>query len=124
MCISKKWEVVSVTIGLDEIICSGQFIFINIYSRYQTYSQPNMVTTRRKTMRCAACFRGVIANGKKYCVYHSQAYDSLEKQYKAWVNAYGGLSWEGYLKRLLTLDQSGSWVKDVINIEQRNQKKG
>ena len=73
--------------------------------------------TGKYSNKCSVCARDVIANGKKYCLYHSQAYDSLQKQYRAWVNAYGGISREAYMKKLLELDQTGDWVKDVIRIE-------
>jgi hypothetical protein len=77
----------------------------------------------KKTKKCAACYREVVAKDKKFCIYHSQANDSLKKQYDAWVKAYGGISWDDYLKKLLTLDQTGSWVKDVINLELKESKK-
>jgi hypothetical protein len=77
----------------------------------------------KKTKKCAACYREVVAKGKKFCIYHSQSNDSLKKQYDAWVKAYGGISWDDYLKKLLTLDQTGSWVKDVINLELKELKK-
>jgi hypothetical protein len=77
----------------------------------------------KKNKKCAVCYREVVAKGKKFCIYHSQAYDSLKKQYDAWVKAYGGISWDDYLKKLLTLDQTGSWVKDVINLELKESKK-
>jgi hypothetical protein len=77
----------------------------------------------RKNKKCAACYREVVAKDKRFCLYHSQAYTSLKKQYDAWVKAYGGISWDDYLKKLLTLDQTGSWVKDVINLEQKESKK-
>ena len=50
--------------------------------------------TGKYSNKCSVCARDVIVNGKKYCLYHSQAYDSLQKQYRAWVNAYGGISRE------------------------------
>jgi hypothetical protein len=76
-----------------------------------------------RNKKCACCYREVVAKGKKFCIYHSQAFDSLKKQYDAWVRAYGGISWDDYLKKLLTLDQTGSWVKDVINWELKESKK-
>jgi hypothetical protein len=82
-----------------------------------------MVTTQGKIKKCAACHRQVVAKGKKYCIYHTQAYDSLQKQYTAWVNAYGGISQKDYMNKLLSLDETGSWVKDVINIELRESRK-
>lgn len=65
----------------------------------------------------------MVVKGKKYCIYHTQAYDSLQKQYTAWVNAYGGISQKDYMNKLLSLDETGSWVKDVINIELRESRK-
>jgi hypothetical protein len=76
-----------------------------------------MDAAHKKNKRCASCYREVVAKGKKYCIYHSQAYDSLQKQYDAWVHAYGGISKIDYMKKLLTLAQTGSWVKEVINEE-------
>lgn len=76
-----------------------------------------MDTTPRKNNKCATCYREVVAKGKKYCIYHSQAYDSLQKQYDAWVHAYGGISRVEYMNKLLTTSQTGSWVKEVINEE-------
>ena len=65
----------------------------------------------------------MVVKGKKYCIYHTQAYDSLQKQYTAWVNAYGGIPQKDYMNKLLSLDETGSWVKDVINIELRESRK-
>jgi hypothetical protein len=73
-----------------------------------------MGTARKKNNRCAACHREVVAKAKKYCIYHIQAYDSLQKQYDVWVHAYGGISKIDYMNKLLTLSQTGSWVKEVI----------
>jgi hypothetical protein len=77
----------------------------------------------KNNKKCAACYREVVAKNKKFCIYHSQSNDSLKKQYDAWVKAYGGISWDDYLKKLLTLDQTGSWVKEVINLELKESKK-
>jgi hypothetical protein len=97
---------------------------INIYSRKRLcYTPSRMDTAGKKNKKCAACYREVIAKGKTYCIYHSQAYDSLQKQYDAWVHAYGGISKIDYMKKLLTLTQTGSWVKEVINVELRTEHK-
>jgi hypothetical protein len=82
-----------------------------------------MGTTQAKTKKCAACSRQVVAKGKKYCICHTQAYSSLQKQFTAWVNAYGAISHKDYMKKLLRMDETGSWIKDVINIELRESKK-
>lgn len=90
--------------------------FINIYSVHSLCFK-SMDAAHKKNQRCAACYREVVSKGKKYCIYHSQAYDSLQKQYDAWVHAYGGISKIDYMNKLLTLSQTGSWVKEVINEE-------
>jgi deoxycytidylate deaminase len=73
--------------------------------------------------KCAACYRKVVAKGKKYCVYHSQAYDSLQKQHGAWMHAYAGISMGDYMKKLLTLNETGIWIKEVINAELKKESK-
>jgi hypothetical protein len=73
--------------------------------------------------KCAACYRKVVAKCKKYCIYHSQAYDSLQKQYGAWMHAYAGISMGDYMKKLLTLNETGIWVKEVINAELKKESK-
>jgi hypothetical protein len=82
-----------------------------------------MNTTHKKNRRCAACYREVVAKNQKYCIYHIQAYDSLQKQYDAWVHAYGGISKVDYMNKLLTLSQTGSWVKEVIKEELKTEYK-
>jgi hypothetical protein len=66
--------------------------------------------------KCAACHRKALS-GKKYCVHHSQAYDSLIEHYKAWVNAYGRISMEEFMDKLLHMNETGSWIREVIASE-------
>ena len=66
--------------------------------------------------KCAACPRKALA-GKKYCVHHSQAHDSLMNHYKAWVEAYGRISMQDFMDRLLELRETGSWIREVIAAE-------
>jgi hypothetical protein len=73
--------------------------------------------------KCVACYRKVVAKGQKYCIYHSQAYDSLQKQYGAWVHAYAKISMGDYMKKLLTLNETGIWVTEVINTELKKESK-
>jgi deoxycytidylate deaminase len=73
--------------------------------------------------KCAACHRKVVAKGKKYCIYHSQAYDSLQKQHGSWMHAYAGISMGDYMKKLLTLNETGIWIKEVINAELKKEPK-
>lgn len=66
--------------------------------------------------KCAACHRKP-ATGSKYCVHHLQAYEGLLNHYKAWVKAYGRISMEDFMSRLLSMEETGSWVREVIKIE-------
>ena len=65
--------------------------------------------------KCRACSREASSN--KFCTYHENAYDALKKNYGAWHDAYGEISWEEYLEKLLSHKETGSWVKDVIMLE-------
>lgn len=67
-------------------------------------------------LNCAACSRKALA-GKKYCVHHSQAYDGLLNHYRAWVDAYGKISMEEYMDKLMAMRDTGTWVKEVIETE-------
>jgi hypothetical protein len=60
---------------------------------------------------------------RRNTVYTSQAYDSLQEQYDAWVHAYGGISRMDYTNKLLTLSQTGSWVNEIINQELKKEPK-
>jgi hypothetical protein len=72
-----------------------------------------MTTTATK---CTACHRKALS-GNKYCLHHKQAFDSMINHYKAWVNAYGRISWEEFLTKLLSMQETGSWIKEVIEVE-------
>ncbi len=71
--------------------------------------------------KCAACHRKPLA-GKKYCVHHSQAYESLMNHYKAWVAAYGSISIRDFMDKLLKMDETGSWIRQIIDAEKSRMK--
>jgi hypothetical protein len=56
---------------------------------------------------------------RKYCLHHKQAFDSINDHYQAWVGAYGSISWQEFLVKLLKMKETGSWVKEVIETESR-----
>jgi hypothetical protein len=70
------------------------------------------------TTKCTACHRKALA-GNKYCLHHKQAFDSMNNHYKAWVNAYGQISWEEFLHKLSGMQETGSWIKEVIAVESK-----
>jgi hypothetical protein len=67
------------------------------------------------TQKCAACHRKTLSGD--YCTYHAQALASLTGHYGAWVDAYGGISWQDFLIKLSKMKETGSWVKEVIDAE-------
>jgi hypothetical protein len=41
----------------------------------------------------------------------------MTDHYKAWVEAYGRISWDDFLNKLLKMQETGSWIKEVIEVE-------
>jgi hypothetical protein len=72
-------------------------------------------------VKCDACHRKAVL-GKKYCVHHSQALDSLLNHYKAWVEAYGRISMDDFMNKLLEMKETGSWIREVIAAERQSMK--
>lgn len=68
--------------------------------------------------KCVACHRKALPGGT-YCLHHKQALDSMTDHYKAWVDAYGSISWQDYLTKLSKMRDTGSWVKEVIEAESK-----
>jgi hypothetical protein len=66
--------------------------------------------------KCSACSRKVLTR-KKYCFYHSQALDDIMEHYKKWVHVYEIISWNDFLNKLLNMNETGSWIKEVIAVE-------
>jgi hypothetical protein len=44
----------------------------------------------------------------------------LKQKYESWVYAYGHISWQEYMNKLLMMSEVGIWVKDIIAIETKN----
>jgi hypothetical protein len=67
------------------------------------------------THKCAACHRQVSSG--IYCLEHNKAFESLNKHYKSWMDAYDDVSWQDFLNNILGRNETGKWVKEVIAIE-------
>lgn len=65
---------------------------------------------------CAACHRKTLADNK-YCIHHAQALQSLKDHYSTWSEAYGKISWREFLDRVSKMDETGSWVREAIEVE-------
>jgi hypothetical protein len=72
-----------------------------------------------QTRKCVACIRKS-CNDLKYCTYHYDAFLNLKQKYESWVYAYGHISWQEYMNKLLLMSEVGIWVRDVVAIETKN----
>ncbi len=68
--------------------------------------------------KCSVCSRK--ASIDKYCDYHTQSFESLKEHYNQWVRAYGTISWSDYLTKLVKMNETGIWIKEVISAELKN----
>jgi hypothetical protein len=50
------------------------------------------------------------------CQYHEEARRVVESAYGAWLRAYGEMTWETYLDRVITNTQTGQWAKEVAEL--------
>ncbi len=72
--------------------------------------------------QCQVC-KSTIEKGQ-FCDAHLIAKKNLEKNFKAWQNAYGKLEWKEYLTRM-TKDHEipiGDWAREVADYLLRNEK--
>ncbi len=61
---------------------------------------------------CLLCTRQC-APSSTLCVYHLSAKKNLESGYAQWNEAYGGVTWKEYLRRIGQSAETGLWVKEV-----------
>lgn len=68
-------------------------------------------------MQCKICKR--IARNSVFCGYHEDARDALRKGYEVWKVAYSEMSWSEYLQRVKAIENTGQWVREVIEMQER-----
>ena len=67
---------------------------------------------------CPICKAKKQATREKYCNNHNSAKIKLQRGYESWLKAYGVLSWDDFLQKLLNLtDIVGTLIKDVAEYE-------
>ncbi|MGY5879545.1 MAG: hypothetical protein RTV31_04800 [Candidatus Thorarchaeota archaeon] len=59
---------------------------------------------------CPICGRDL---QEKFCSYHQTAFDNMKEMYSKWETA-AGLSWEAYLDKISNLEDTGRWIREVI----------
>jgi hypothetical protein len=77
-------------------------------------------------MNCQLCNNEADANGNVLCIYHQESFSNLKAGYEKWMNAFGVLDWETYLRKLVKRPETGNWVKEycqfLIVKEKQNNK--
>jgi hypothetical protein len=67
---------------------------------------------------CLLC-RRECAPSSPLCKYHLAAKRSVESAYKRWNEAYGGIAWKEYLRRIGQDPETGEWAKEVAELLSR-----
>ena len=67
-------------------------------------------------MQCKICKRTAKDSG--LCGYHKAARDALKKGHRAWEGAYSVMPWNEYLQRVKAIENTGQWVREVIEMEE------
>ena len=67
---------------------------------------------------CPICKRSKENSQDKYCKNHNKAKEILKQGYESWLKAYGTISWDKFLKKLLDLEGLvGSFIKEIVEYE-------
>lgn len=64
---------------------------------------------------CGLCKRER-APSSTLCKYHLAAKRNVESQYARWSEAYGGMTWKEYLRKVAQSPETGQWAKEVADL--------
>jgi len=64
-------------------------------------------------MKCKLCEREA---RQDFCEYHAEAKRQLETAFHMWKEAYGGIAWNEYLRRMVRNKEAGQWVVEIANL--------
>ena len=62
---------------------------------------------------CRICGRS--SAEEDLCEYHSTAYTILRSAFEKWAATMEGLTWEEYIDSVRRLENTGQWIKEVID---------
>lgn len=62
--------------------------------------------------KCALCDRLSDKNGV-YCFLHGESLSQIREKFMRWQEAFGEMSWERYLERIIELKETGDQAKEV-----------
>lgn len=49
----------------------------------------------------------------EFCAYHQTAFHNLKEMHEKWETA-AGLSWKDYLGKISDIEDTGRWIREVI----------
>lgn len=61
---------------------------------------------------CKICGRK--SGDDEFCEYHQAALFNLKSAYEIWSKAEEYLTWEEYIKQVHELEETGRWIKEII----------
>jgi hypothetical protein len=65
---------------------------------------------------CILCVRKSIPS-MRLCHNHDIASNEIREAYATWQEGYGELSWRNYLKKVLSIPETGQWAQEVAKQE-------
>jgi hypothetical protein len=68
---------------------------------------------KRDLDHCAVCGLKIADEASELCSLHSEAFSRIKDAYSHWVIAYGNLSIEDFLNRLIALSETGDRARTV-----------
>ena len=70
--------------------------------------------------QCAVCGMKIVDATASFCGNHSDAYRRISDAYSVWFAAYGSLTTDAFLKRLLALPETGDRAREMAQFLSRN----
>ena len=70
--------------------------------------------------QCDVCGMKIVDANGSFCINHSKAYGKVKDAYSLWYAAYGSLTTEAFLKRLLALLETGGRAREIAQFLSRS----
>jgi hypothetical protein len=62
----------------------------------------------------------IVDGATSLCAHHSESYRKIKAAYSRWLSAYGSLTIEDFLKRLVALPETGDRAREIAQFLIRN----
>ena len=77
-----------------------------------------IISSKKPSKECPICKKTKEDSKEKYCKNHNSAKTLLKQGYETWLKAYGLLSWDEFLKKLMSIDLLvGDFIKEIVEYE-------